>query len=246
MLLCLPAVSLAHQQQQPLTQKQLAEVFATGTPEEKDRALADVLAIPPKQREPVLEDSLIGELQRLNAERRKRFESLRTGQPVQPEAEGPAAYRSVLTRIVGQSPNETVIPALVGALGTGPDPIESLARFGEKAVVPVSAAAVGTHPDLHVPSDAMRVLQRMLESGATLSKKSSDQILAIAAKRMTGTQYYLHVVAGIDLAIATNDLTLRQRVDQLSTDRTALRQMGISDARQEQYVRDAAFAALRR
>ena len=57
---------------------------------------------------------------------------------------------------------------------------------------------------------------------------------------------HTHVIAGIDLAIATNDMTLRQRVDQLSTDRGALRLMGISDARQEQYVRDAALAALRR
>ena len=239
-------MGLAASAQQAPTQKELAGRIASGTQVEKDEAITLVLAIAPKSREPELEDAVVNELGRLNAARVNRAELQKAGQPVEAELPGEANYRLAVTKAVTESADPKVIPALVGALGSSRDVIDALARFGEKAVVPVTAAAGATHPDFHVPSDAMRTLQLMFETGAALSKKSVDLIVALAAKRMAGPQHYTHVIAGIDLAIATNDMTLRQRVDQLSTDRGALRLMGISDARQEQYVRDAALAALRR
>jgi len=243
-LVCSAAMPAA--QEQPISQKELTDRITTGTRPAKDLALLSVLAIPPNRREPVLEEALVNELERLNKKRLENFRRLRAGEPTEPEGEGPGEYRLAVTQAVTESSNPNVIPVLVGALGSGIGVSRALAKFGETSVAPVAAAARAPHPDRSTPSDALRALQFVLEAGKPLSTTSRAQILAVANERLTGAQYFLHVPAAIDLAIATGDSSLRRRVEQLASDPAQLRLMEITDPKQQKYVRDAANTALNR
>jgi hypothetical protein len=233
-------------QEQPISQKELADRITTGTRPAKDLALLSVLAIPPNRREPVLEEALVNELQRLNEKRLARFQLLRAGKPAEPEGEGPGEYRLAVTQAVTESSNPNVIPVLVGALGSGIGVSRALAKFGDAAVAPVAAAARSPHPDRSTTIDAMRALQIVLEGGKPLSSTSRARILTVANERLTGAQHFLHVPAAVDLAIATGDSGLRRRVGQLASDPAQLRLMEITDPKQQKYVRDAANTALNR
>ena len=233
-------------QEKPISQKDLAERIATGTMPAKDAALFEVLAIPPNRREPVLEEALINELERLNKKRLENFRRLRAGEPTEPEGEGPGEYRLAVTQAVAESSNPNVIPVLVGALGSGIGVSRALAKFGDASVAPVAAVARIPHPDRGTTSDALRALQIVLEGGTPLSSTSRTQILTVANERLTGPQYFLHVATAVDLAIATGDSSLRRRVELLANDPAQLRLMEINDPKQQKYVRDAANAALNR
>ena len=80
---------LAGSAQQPsvrtVPDARLASWISGGTQSLKEDAVAHVLTIPPEQRSPLVQDALIKELVRLNAERFARFTRLRAGQQVTPE-----------------------------------------------------------------------------------------------------------------------------------------------------------------
>jgi hypothetical protein len=243
LLVCVQAPAFSRQSD--LSQKHLAEVMTTGTYQAKDAAIGDVLAIPAERRLLILEEALIEELQRLNTARWERFRRLRSGQPLEPEGEGHGEYRLAVTQAVAQSSNPNVIPALIGALGSGTGVSRALAKFGDAAVAPVASFARGPSPDTGATDDALRALQFMIEGSTPLSSRSRSQILTVAAERLTGSQDFTNVTAAIGLAIAIKDMTLRRRVEQLASDPTQLREMGIPEGRQR-FVRDAAVAALKR
>ena len=241
---CASATAASPQEQ--VTQKQLADRIITAPLAEKAQALAQVFAIPVDRREPALEDALVRELGRLNEDDRNRWRATREGKPFQPEGDAQAEYRAGVVRLVAQSPNPAVIPSLVGALGSVTGVGAAIARFGDLAVAPLAAAARTAHPNYAAPVEAMATLRMMIETGKPISDKSFAQIINVAGERLAGQQYFAHVIAAIDLAIATNSDALRTRVTQLSSDSFQLRQMGIVDPKQAQRVRDAAAAALKR
>jgi hypothetical protein len=173
-IVCLQTSVLAHQSD--VSQKHLTEVMATGTYQAKDAAIGGVLAIPPERRLSFLEQALIEELQRLNTARWERFRRLRSGQSVEPEGEGHGEYRLAVTQAVAQSSNPNVIPALIGALGSGTGVSRALAKFGEAAVAPVAAYARGPSPGTGATDDALRALQFMIEGSTPLSSRSRSQI----------------------------------------------------------------------
>jgi hypothetical protein len=243
-LACSTAMPAA--QENPISQKDLAERIATGTLPAKDTALLYVLAIPANRREPVLEEALINELERLNEKRLENFRRLRAEEPTEHEGEGPGEYRLAVTQAVAESSNPNVIPALVGALGSGIGVSRALAKFGDASVAPLAAVARIPHPDHGTTSDALKALQIVLEGGKPLSSTSRAQILTVASERLAGTQHFLHVAAAVDLAIATGDSSLRRRVELLASDPAQLRLTEINDPKQQKYVRDAAGAALNR
>jgi hypothetical protein len=233
--------------QKPISQARLADWIVSGSRGLKEGALANILTIPPDKREQVLEDALVSELERLNQQRYNRVSLLRSGKPHEPEdreGERNGEYRLDVTRAVEQSSNPKVIPALVGALGSGSAVSKALAKFGEAAVDRVARVAREGHPDDNAVTDAIWALRYVLEGGKPMSSAARDTILIVALERLTGHQYFLHVGPAAELAIATKDPTLRRRVEQLAADPTEIERMGVTDPWQAKHVRDAAMAAL--
>jgi hypothetical protein len=172
---------------------------------------------------------------------------LRAGKPYETDtAERTGEYRLDVIQAVTQSSDPKVIPALIGALGTGTGVSKALARFGDVALEPLAAVARQDQPDDNAVTDALHALRYVLEAGKPISPRSRDLILVTAVERLTGRQLFLHVVAGVELAVATKNPVLRRRVEQLANDPEQVRQMGIVDSRSAAQVRDAAIAALRK
>jgi len=240
---CAPTAAASAQE---VTQKQLAERILTAPVADKAQAVAQVFSIPVDSREPGLEAALVQELLRLNEDDRNRWMATKEGKPFQPEGPAESEYRMAVARLVGESRNPGVVPALVGALGSVAGIGSAIVRFEDKAVAPLVAAARAAHPNYAAPAEALSTLRLLIESGKRMTDPSFAQIISVAGQRMSGQQYFGHVIAAIDLGIATNDDRLRARVTQLSADSFQIRQMGITDPKQAQRVRDAAAAALKK
>jgi len=234
----------------PVPDARLASWISGGTQSVKEGAVAHVLTIPPEQRSPLVQDALIKELVRLNAERFARFTRLRAGQQVTPEdvegSERFSEYRAKVTQAVSQLSTPAAIPALVGALGSGPMVSRALARFGAAAVDPLVNAARGNHPDRHATADALHALEGIASKPVSLSRSDRDKVLTAAVERLSGSQHFVVVAAACDLAVATKDPALRNRVQQLANDSSQISRMGITEPGAAAFVRKAAADALAR
>jgi hypothetical protein len=235
---------------QPIPDARLAIWILDGTQSVKEGAVSHVLSIPAERRSAVLQDALIKELARLNAARFDRLARASAGQEVEPEdqegSERYGEYRGQVTQAVAQLTNPAAIPALIGALGSGPLVSRALARFGAASVEPVAKAALADHPDPSATADALRALEGVVSSSIVLSSPDRDRVLLAALERLTGVQHFVVVAAACDLAVATGDGALRNRVQQLANDTAQVTGMGITRPSAVSFVRRVAAEALAR
>jgi hypothetical protein len=243
-------LSAQQREAKPASDARLANWILTGSQAEKEGSVSYVLTIPANERGQLVQDALMKEMARLNAERFSRLSLARAGKQVVAEdqdgSERFGEYRGMVTQAVSQSSNSAVIPVLIGALGSGPIVSKALAKFGPAAITPLAKVARENHPDRHAVADALHALRDILDSGAVLSREARDSVLTVAVERLTGPQHFVIVAAACDLAVSTSDVTLRRRVQQLAGDSAQRAAMGITDVETSAFVQKAASRALTR
>jgi hypothetical protein len=196
--------------------------------------------IQPADRSAELEQALANELVRLNTLGRARMELDRAGKPI-PDS-FPADHLREVIALVSESPRPLVLPALLGAIGTGGMVKDALVRFGDEAVPGVISVArakvglvtTGSPGDTPPPevADAINVLRELLgKTTKPVSAQSRVAILAVARDRLTGPQDVVVAMAACRLAVATRDQTLRARVSALAENRNEVASLGIVDPR---------------
>lgn len=206
-----------------ISQSELAQQMIRGDSNERSRAFEMARAIDVQSINPELRAALITGLERegrLHAQRRR-------GEVV--SLENPELIAG-LALLVSEFRESRSIPALVGALGSSPPAVYALADFGEPAARPVLDAVAGTD-DASVVMFALTTLRMMLEGVAErpLTTGTLDDIRRVAAQRLTGKQSVTTLWRAIDLAVALNDPELRQTVQRLASDRSAVVTRGITD-----------------
>ena len=122
--------------------------------------------------------------------------------------------------------------------------INAIAAFGDDAVDGVLDVAGSVQSEPRVVASAIRVLERMLYDGASLSATSMAGILEVANQRLSGTQAYIVLAKAAELAVATGDSQLRRRVERLAQDPDAVRAVIRGDDLDVENTQRRATAAL--
>lgn len=210
-----------------ISQVDIASHLLAGTDEERADAADLALEIPSDIREPILRDALVRELIRLNEALARRHALLDAGQQNLPPLTF-GEYRGTLVTAVAQSTDPKVIPALIGALGTGSIVIRGLAKFGEEAIPAVVAAARNGLP--WVVDDGMDTLRLMITSAKDrpLSSESMQTIVEVARSHLYGRQSLAVIAVACELAVSTKDPGLRDRVSQLASDPREAQKLGVA------------------
>lgn len=192
----------------------------------------------PGNRSAQLDQALANELVRLNTLARARMELDRAGKPIIEDF--PTDHHREVIALVTESSRALVLPALLGAIGTGGMVNEALVRFGDEAVPGVISVArarvglvtTGSPGDTPPPEvgDAINVLRGLsLQTTKPINAQSRMAILALARDRLTGPQDVVVAMAACRLAVATKDPTLRARVSTLAASRNEVASLGIAD-----------------
>ena len=211
-------------------QVQIASTLANGSPDERTAAITAVRNISVPQRTPLLVSALVQELDRLRHEQEQRQLALQTGLPLPPSSEQGEYLFSVI-EVVTQHKDPVFIRPLMPFIGTGNKVVNSIAAFGELAaadVAAIAASGLSSPTDVH---SALFTLRRMLEqpSEYSLSPRSTRLIIDVAKQRLTGIQKPAVIIEAVDLAVATGDLELIQRVQMLAGNQAAVNRLGISE-----------------
>jgi hypothetical protein len=209
--------------QTPISQSELARQLVHGNRDERSRAIMMAQALGAPRINPALRGALIAGLERegrLHAQRRRG----EIGYFENPE------LIAELARLVAEFRDPRSIPALAGALGTSPPAVYALAEFGEPAVQRVLDVVTRTE-DGSVIMDALICLRLMAEGVRTrpLTPRTLGNIRRVAEQRLTGQQFVTTLWRAIDLAVALRDSTLRQTVQSLASNRSAVLARGITD-----------------
>lgn len=214
-------------------QASLARQLRSASVAEQDRALARILALKPDEIGPELRVTLIEELEKLVRAHRAHRKARALGQPL-PPVEDPR-FILPLSRAVARLNEPRAIPALAGALGTGGTVIRSLVAFGDQSAAAISSVVRCAERSTPEVNDGLIALRFLVERAAThpLSPGSLEEIRSVAhehllrspaSDRTGGTLRW-----AVDLAIALGDPDLREIVEVLATDETALIERGITD-----------------
>ncbi len=236
-LIILSATATALCQDVPVAQRHLVDWLASGTQSEREAVVAYVRQLQPNARGHELDLALANELLRLDAERRRR--RALSGGELQAAGDFPAEYHAALIEAVGSSVDPVIIPALVGAIDTGRMANRAIAKFGNAAVRPVLAVALGrrasdgTEARPESISGALSTLTLIVSAAqpTELAPTVSAQIADVARERLTGTQHGSVLAAACELAIATREPSLRYRVDELATTPASIAASGVVDPR---------------
>jgi hypothetical protein len=220
--------------QAPVDQSKLAQQLRTGTDDQREAAARAVLSIPPTARQPSILLALTQELDRLKQELETRRLALPRGESLSPMG-GEGEYLFALCDAVSQHDDPVVLRPLMYFINTGNRVIDKIAAFGELALPEVltlasSDSAPGRRGDT---AAAILTLQRMLERPVRnpLSAKSRQQILDLAAKRLSGKQKDYVITAALDLAVATGDPSLIRRVQVIAASASDVQRMGVAETR---------------
>jgi hypothetical protein len=216
---------------QQFDESRVLEALANGPSAERVSAISAIKKLPVTQRSAPVLAALLQELERLRRQLEDRQFALLSGQPLAPSDDHGEYLFSVLEVVTEHREDPLIIRPLLPFVATGNRVVDTLAGFGEQAVSEVAAVArSGLAPQTDVHS-ALLVLRRMLERPGRypISAASKALIAKIAQERLTGTQPATVVMNAIELAVATGDARLLQRVEQLATDPGAVRVLGISD-----------------
>jgi hypothetical protein len=221
------------------TQETLRAILTDGSRQEREAAVKEIALIPPPQRNRETWIALGLEVGRLKADNRVRKRALITGDPVDPPSdEGEPLFQ--LIDLLTESQDPIVLPALVQCIGNGNRAMDAVAAFGEQAVANVIAMSSDD------PSAALRVLTKMLEKSTRhpLSTASRRQVIEIARQRLSDAREPAPFLTAIDLAVATGDISLIQRVQSFASNEATIRATGLSDSELVTFARKRAIAAL--
>jgi hypothetical protein len=199
-------------------QEALAVRLRTGTVEERLAAVGQVLRIPSQDRAPALVQALADELSRVNALSEKR--RVRPG-VVDSEWDtvGIGEDYGMLVEANARTgePVAEALPALVGALGTGKLATDAVARFGSAALPQVLAALNDADAAALTRSGAAIAIHTMLRDGR-LGNPDRERVVTAVRDILSWPQHVIVYGASIDLAVATGNLTLLGRVQQIAAD----------------------------
>jgi len=245
----------------PMTSNQpnLVRALQTGTFQERDGALEQILEIPPAERSEQLWLALAAELEQEKAFSHQELETfLATGDS---SLNGNfSAYLHHLIMAVAQWHDTRALPALISAASTGNDALEPIVQFGEAAVAPLVSAARQGH--FSEQSSVLYALQLLVEgrsdiviagnilpariAPAQLSTESKQQIRDLARDLLKpkAVKYSNILYSVANLALATGDPDLHRQVQRLVDLPSQLSDTtGIKDANQllqaHNLIRDA-------
>jgi hypothetical protein len=233
---------------QEFDESRVLTALANGPSIERVSAIAAIKKLPVTQRSPSVLAALLQELERLRQQLEDRQFALLTGQPLAPSDDHGEYLFSVLEVVTEHRDDPLIIRPLLPFIATGNRVVDTLAGFGELAVPDVAAIATwGLAPQTDIHS-ALLVLRRMLERPGQhpISAASRALIARIAQERLSGTQPVTVVMNAIDLAVATGEARLLQRVQELTTDPVAVQALGISDPELVRAIQKRANDALAR
>lgn len=228
--------------QQP--QQELAPPLRTAGPDTRAGALAAVGGIP--QQEP--QSDLVYALEAADGLRRdleQRRLAILAGKPLAPSPDLGEYLFAVVNRLA-QFHDPAVLGPLMAFINTGTRAMDAIADFGEEAVAEVLIVA-SARSDVADAGSAMLTLKRMLERVSVrhpLSADSKRRITGVANDGLRGSQTFGILFPAIQLAVATGDPVLIQRVKRLASDERAATELGIVDQRQIQALRALASKAL--
>lgn len=230
------------------SEAQLVTRVVMGSQQERAATVAYVLTMPPQDVGPALSRALSDELNRMNAERRKRSALVRQGFAVD-DFQG--EYFLLLVRAVAGLGDPDSIPSLVGAVDSGLYPVNALARFSPGQVVPLLVDVAGARdiggegPSADQVVGALQTLTLIMNSARhpEIPAQLEARVRQVAWMRLRDV---LRIdapqnkaaadVAGIifhacGLAAATGDPDLGSRVKRLAEDRKELAALGASQVR---------------
>ncbi len=234
--------------QEPFDEASVVSALANHSAEERTAAVGAIKKLPVAQRSESVVGALLQELERLRQQLEERQLALLTGQPLAPSADHGEYLFSVLDVVTQHKDDVSIIRPLLPFIGTGNRVVDTLAGFGELAVADVTAVAesgLATQLDVH---SALLVLRRMLERPGNhpVGASSKAQIAKVATERLSGAQKDTVVMMAIDLAVASGDPQLLQRVQQLARDPAAVQKFGIGDAASNAAIQKRAYDAITR
>ena len=248
-------IGLLHAQERRASDEQLIQWLSSPQLRVREAAIAHIKAnFQVNDRSEALDRAVASELVRLNKTNVARRLAGRDGNP--PIDDFPAEHHANVIELVAQSSRTFALEPLVGALGTGRMAEEGIVRFGEAALpslIGVARSSTWSHDAYrpgdnapHVTASALSALRRMIaRADHKLSPSSKALVVAVAGERLRGRQDALIVAEACKLAVATADRGLRQRVEELASDRRAITTMGVADA-QVTFVQRVAGDALDR
>ncbi|MYA32210.1 MAG: hypothetical protein F4164_02905 [Gemmatimonadales bacterium] len=211
MLLALaaPAAALAQEREvpPPMTERAAAAALADGrlTPE-RDRALALALELGPRAG-PELRAAVIGAV----------------AAELRGETNRPKESEAIFTYLeaVAQLRDPQAVPVLVEALPFGAGAANALADLSPGSLPAVLEAVANPGERPHRVGNGLTALRFMLEDGS-LSQRQIAPVREVVRDRLTGMQHHSVVSGAIRLALALGDPELRQTVERLAADRTAV------------------------
>jgi hypothetical protein len=217
-----PQIALAQHDQRALAQQ-----LTSGTSDQRAKAIQATATISPDRTGPELRLALFEALSREGKARQDRAEARRLGSSLPPLGNSEVITNAV--RAVARFNDPRAIPALTQALGTGFVTIRTLAAFGEDATDEV-LQVVMTSQNYNLVRDGLITLRFMVENqnAKPLSDATKMKIRHAAKHRLRTQQYFPVVWHAIDLATTTNDPELIAIVRRLSSDREAVRALGIT------------------
>jgi hypothetical protein len=226
----------------PATEARLLSALRSGTYQERRAAVEKIQLLLPAQRPSTMALALTAEVDRLYQEGDELANARAAGSNPGPADHG--QYLFEVVKALSQMDTPLVVPALVKAIGTGNRPMNAIVDFGELAVARVVDVARADSTDA---SPALLVLARMLERPLRypLSAQSRQAILALAHERTSGRQSGVHLVSAIELAAATGDSELIQRVRSMSQSDAPITALGVADASLVKGARNRAAMALK-
>jgi hypothetical protein len=185
----------------------------------------------------------IAGLNHLHKELVRRRQALEAGRPIEPDGEQHFEDQVALVRVLIRSYDPVVIrPLLSNMIGTAVT--SAIAAFGELAVVDVIAAV--SEPELGTRSEALRTLQLMLERPVRhpLSLASKQSIIEVAQGELSGNPPMAVIWRAVELAVATRDPSLLNKVRRLATNESEVRALNITGSKDIEWIRWKARAAL--
>jgi hypothetical protein len=167
------------------------------------------------------QSSLLNELARLDALQLSRLAALSRGETVAPTDELGEHLADVLDAVCGFD-DPAIVKPLLPFLGTGNRVVESVARFGEYSVEQIAAFVDSPASEAIGASSALFTL-RVIQRSQPLSTAGRATIIRIAGQRLEGQQAAAVIEQALELAIATGDTRLAERVKTLARDSSQMR-----------------------
>jgi hypothetical protein len=189
----------------------------------QNEAAQNALDIAPKNRSEELWSAIFSEADRLNHEMLRRADSIKKGETVRPD-HALGEYRGLILQLAAQSDDPAVIQILVESNGS-PVAMKGMAKFGEKAVPQLAAAAASSTLTADQIAGVLGAFEMMLSASAfhPISAESKNMMVDAARTGLGANEDPTIVFAAIGLAVETRDADLRQQVQEWANDPVRLK-----------------------